>query len=73
MTKQELLVEKRKLLLTAIIFGVGCIGLLVFFLIAIINSNKDVFVLALDLLFAAGFAAFSYQTFRRFKILNNAL
>ena len=66
----ELLIERRKLLLTAIIFGVGCLVLASFFLVGIFKST-DVVVLVLDLIFTIGFGILSYSSFKKYSNLKN--
>lgn len=69
MTNQEVSIGKRNTLLTAIIFGIGCVGLLIFFLVAVNKGLGSITVLALDLIFTIGFGNFCYQSFRNYLIL----
>ena len=69
MTNQEVSVVKRNTLLTSIIFGIGSIGLLIFFLVAVNKGNNDILVLTLDLIFTIGFGGLCYQSFKNYLIL----
>lgn len=68
----ELLKERRKLLQTAIIFGVGCLGLAAFFLVGIFK-NTDAFTLALNLVFILGFGVLSYSSYKKYSNQKNQL
>jgi len=66
----ELLIGRRKLLLTAIIFGVGCLGLAAFFLIGI-SKSANVLDLVLDFIFMLGFGVLSHASFKKYSNLKN--
>lgn len=68
MSNQEVLIGASRSLLNTIIFGIGCIGLLLFFVIALVKSKSDIFILFLDLAFSFGFGAFCYRSFEKYKI-----